>query len=105
MGAADPTPLANELYYHYPLEKHNRNKVRDQAKRLNSSLERIRKASQSFEAPTEEDLVCYQGTCVTVPPEQEANLGLRKALEEAEEACSKSSPPPAKKKRWFGWPD
>lgn len=105
MGAADPTPLVNDIYYHYPLEKHNRNKVRDQATRLNKSLERIRRASEQFAPPTETEIVCHRDTCITVPPEKEANLKLRKALEEAEDACSKSSPPPSKKRRWFGWPD
>lgn len=105
-----------KVEYHYDQQQQNRDTVRAQGAAINSSLKKLKKiSSKEFEVPevTEHDDESTQQH-VTIPNVKPVNLRLKKAMEEAEEACRKSKAPPAKKKngtaakkrkRWFDWAD
>lgn len=112
---ASETGMAAAVEYHFDLESENRETVREQGTAINRSLKKLKKISSgSLPAVTERDDEPTQQH-VTIPAVRAVDQRLKAALEEAEEACRKSSqPPPAtaeasgtakKKKRWFGWKD
>lgn len=96
--------------YHFNLERHNKEVVRDQATKINRSLKRIRTVSLDVVEPVKHRNDEPTEPFVTAPEPKKIDETLRQALEEAEQACRVSSMPPPTKtpvttKRWYRWRD